>query len=162
MEGMFSSVERDVIFNESSLTYKPKVTPPTDVQAVGDNMSNPTGVISNLQPIEALEAHTSADQTTPIISDASPITSQPETDNPLDNSVDMVSHLLAETNSINFEPTKDPLILDQPRKRTKHDYKQLHQRGFVKAAKVTPTPSHSVIVPKTYEEAISGPQAKEW
>lgn len=45
-----------------------------------------------------------------------------------------------------------------------HDYRQLHQRGFAKAAKtsVSILPRHGIVAPKTYEEAVNGPQTKEW
>ncbi len=52
------------------------------------------------------------------------------------------------------------LILDEPRHKVRHDYKQLHSRGFAKAA-IFVKP-HNIVTPNSYKEAMAGPQAKEW
>lgn len=53
---------------------------------------------------------------------------------------------------------ENPLILKEPRSKTRHNYKQLSSKGFFKTAK----PIQKVIEPKAYEEALAGPYFKEW
>lgn len=55
---------------------------------------------------------------------------------------------------------KNPLILHEPRRKIRHEYKQLNIRKFVKAAIFVQ--SYNIVTPKIYEEAMAGPQAKEW
>jgi hypothetical protein len=63
----------------------------------------------------------------------------------------------------------NPLILNYPRPKIRHDYKQLHRRGFTKSAKQQKgfvksakfEPRHDLITPKTFEEVINEPQTKE-
>ena len=55
---------------------------------------------------------------------------------------------------------QNPLIINEPRHKVRHDYKQLHTRGFAKAA-IFVKP-HNIVTPNTYKEAMAGPQAKEW
>lgn len=75
----------------------------------------------------------------------------------------MVNHLLAEansasiaqsdTNNIDFDATAaNLLIFDYLRQKTTHDYKQLHQHGFAKAAKtnISILPRYGIIASKTY------------
>ena len=55
------------------------------------------------------------------------------------------------------------MILDHPRPKNRPDYKQLHERGFVKKAKdQAVTPRHGITIPKTFLEATTGPQSREW
>jgi hypothetical protein len=57
------------------------------------------------------------------------------------------------------------LILNYSRSKIRHDYKQLHHRGFVKAAKqigsIESTAGHGLVTSKIFEQAINGSQAKE-
>jgi hypothetical protein len=56
------------------------------------------------------------------------------------------------------------LILNYPRSKIRHDYKQLHHRSFVKAAKQIEsieTVDHDLIISKTFEQTINDSQAKE-
>jgi hypothetical protein len=72
--------------------------------------------------------------------------------NKMTNQQDADNRLISEENN--------PLILNYPRPKIRHDYKQLHQKDFVKSAKTAST-GHRLITPKTFEQAINGPQAKE-
>ncbi len=86
--------------------------------------------------------------------------------NPVDDALNIVNNLLKETQERNQSelPTStplvedNPLILKEPRSKIRHNYKQANSKGFVKAAK----PIEKVIEPKTYEEALASPYAKEW
>jgi hypothetical protein len=58
----------------------------------------------------------------------------------------------------------NPLILNYPRSKIRHDYKQLHHKDFVKAAKIRSiesTAEHDLVILKTFEQTINDPQAKE-
>ena len=55
---------------------------------------------------------------------------------------------------------ENPLIFYEPRHKIRHDYKQLNIRGFAIAA-IFVQP-HKIVTPKSYAEAMAGPQAKEW
>lgn len=88
-------------------------------------------------------------------------TGTPASDDPLDSVLDLVSQLLAEdqeattasmplketdtniakvntfTNlAIDYTATFDPLVLDHPRFKAKHNYKKLNRCGFAKKAKL--------------------------
>ena len=84
-----------------------------------------------------------------------------------DNEAEAVlSHLADENienaeheNEVTYVDEVNPLILNHPRPKVRHDYHQLHHRGFVKSAKFV---SHGIKTPKTFEEATKGPQSKEW
>jgi hypothetical protein len=56
------------------------------------------------------------------------------------------------------------LILNYSRSKIRHDYKQLHHRDFVKAAKQIESikaVDHDLIIFKTFEQIINDSQAKE-
>jgi hypothetical protein len=56
------------------------------------------------------------------------------------------------------------LILNYSRSKIRHDYKQVHQRDFVKATKIESIESvseHDLIISKTFEQIINDSQAKE-
>jgi hypothetical protein len=57
------------------------------------------------------------------------------------------------------------LILNYSRSKIRHDYKQLHHRDFVKAAKkiesIESIAKHDLVILKTFEQIINDPQAKE-
>jgi DNA-binding transcriptional MocR family regulator len=57
------------------------------------------------------------------------------------------------------------LILNYSRSKIKHDYKQLHHRDFVKAAKkiesIESIAEHDLVTLKTFEQIINDPQTKE-
>ena len=55
---------------------------------------------------------------------------------------------------------ENSLILYEPRRKIRHDYKQLNTRGFAKAAIFVNL--HNIITPKSYKKAMADPQAKEW
>ena len=93
---------------------------------------------------------------------SSPITQLPD---PVDDAFDIVNNLLKKTQEQNqtelatsIPPIEDnPLILREPCSKVMYNYKDLNTKGFVKVAKLL----QKVIEPKTYEEALSGPYAKE-
>ncbi len=56
------------------------------------------------------------------------------------------------------------LILNYSRSKIRHDYKQLHYKNFVKAAKIESIKSvaeHDLVIFKTFEQIISNSQAKK-
>ena len=169
-------VRRDVLFNESKFHYK-------DLKR---QRSEPVGVLSEdyvdiaglfppvgdstepllpqhrrpHTPVEDIDRDGVTDNSEKL---SFPITPLPD---PVDDAFDIVNNLLRETQERNqtelaalTPPVEDnPLILREPRSKVRHNYKKLNTKGFVKAAK----PLQKVIEPKTYEEALSGPYAKEW
>ncbi len=56
--------------------------------------------------------------------------------------------------------------MNYSRSKIRHDYKQLHHRSFVKAAKKIETiesiADHDLVILKTFEQIINDSQAKEW
>ncbi len=64
------------------------------------------------------------------------------------------------TNNQLISEKHNSLILNYPRSKIRHDYKQLHRRGFVKSAKIE-SMRHDLITSKTFEQIINEPQAKE-
>lgn len=166
-DGKTVQVRRDVIFNESSLTYKksPRITP---IEQEKDTFDL-AGLKSALEPVGV-----------PVLTETSVPVGGDQGDQRLDNALDTVNRLLAEVNdainssvdediddqitnpdSVDYQEDINPLILDHPRENTRHNYKDLHQRGFSKIAKVT-APQHGIVEPKTWEEAMNGPQKEQW
>jgi vacuolar-type H+-ATPase subunit I/STV1 len=78
-----------------------------------------------------------------------------QTDDQIDDQTD--NRLISEKNN--------PLILNYPRSKIRHHYKQLHHRDFVKAAKqigsIKSTAEHDLVTSKTFKQIINDPQAKE-
>jgi DNA-binding transcriptional MocR family regulator len=57
------------------------------------------------------------------------------------------------------------LILNYSRSKLRHDYKQLHHRHFVKAAKKIESIEsfeHDLVTSKTFEQIINESQTKKW
>ena len=156
-DGKTVHVRRDVIFNESSLTYKksPKITP---IEQNKDTFDL-AGLASVLEPVGVPKL---AETSVPV---GESVENQgDQEDSPLDNALDTVNRLLAEPNdainshvdediddqisnpnSVDYQEDANPLILDHPREKTRHNYKDLHQRGFSKIAKTT-VPHHGIVV----------------
>ena len=72
--------------------------------------------------------------------------------------IENVAPLKHENEVVTYVDEVNPLILNHPRPKVRHDYHQLHHKGIVKSAKFI---SHGIKTPKTFEEAIKGPQSKE-
>jgi type IV secretory pathway VirB10-like protein len=143
---------------EENLTETaPPADSPTEVQPVGGNLTPPPADSS--QPVRVdqtapLHAAEDDDELSILVSDPEP--AEQEEPNEMTNQQGADNRLISEENN--------PLILNYPRSKIRHDYKQLHHRGFVKAAKkIEPieSPEHGLVTPKTFEQAINGPQAKE-
>lgn len=73
-------------------------------------------------------------------------------ENPAD-SIEEIEEIVPYLNDVN------PLILNEPRTRVRHDYRELNRRDFAKAAKFI---SHNIVTPIIYEKAISDPQSSQW
>jgi hypothetical protein len=72
----------------------------------------------------------------------------------------MINQQKADNRLISDE--NNSLILNYSRSKIKHDYKQLHHRDFVKAAKsIESIADHDLIIFKTFEQIINDSQAKE-
>ncbi len=77
-------------------------------------------------------------------------------------SKEMINQLKADNCLISEE--NNSLILNYSRSKIRHDYKQLHHRNFVKAAKIESiesTAGHDLVISKTFEQIINDPQTKE-
>ncbi len=78
-------------------------------------------------------------------------------------SKEMINQQGADNRLISEE--NNSLILNYSRSKIRHDYKQLHHRGFVKAAKKIESiesSEHGLVTSKTFEQAINESQTKEW
>lgn len=158
-DGFKVIVRRDVVFNKSRFRYK-------DLSGQG---SEPVGVssaeyidIAGLFPPVGESTRATEDTHESEQSSSTPV----PLEDPVDDALDIVNNLLKETQERNqmelatstSSVQDNPLILKEPRSKVQHNYKQVNSKGFVKAAK----PIQKVIEPKTYEEALAGPDAKEW
>jgi DNA-binding transcriptional MocR family regulator len=79
-----------------------------------------------------------------------------EAPNEMINQQDADNRLISERNN--------SLILNYSRSKIKHDYKQLHHRDFVKAAKKIESiesSEHDLVTSKTFEQIINDSQTKK-
>ncbi len=86
------------------------------------------------------------------------LVSDPKSDDQTDDQTDDQSD-----NRLIFDENNS-LILNYSRSKMKHDYKQLHHRDFVKAAKQIGSIEavcHGLVISKTFEQIINDSQAKE-
>jgi hypothetical protein len=66
------------------------------------------------------------------------------------------------TNNCFISKKNNALILNYSRSKIKHDYKQLHHKNFVKAAKsIKSIADHDLIILKTFEQIINDSQTKK-
>jgi hypothetical protein len=177
-------VRRDVVFNEAKLTFK-KSPDSADAEPVGDDsMENvdltdllqSVGVRNtdlhqpNAEPDQPIRAPDQAIEPMPPMpedGDNEDVAPVPEDQNqgppaPAENAENPATELATEATLPNPEEPLNPLIMTGRRNKVRHDYKQLHTRGFAKSAKPVIAAPHQIATPSTYEEAISGPQANQW
>jgi hypothetical protein len=74
---------------------------------------------------------------------------------------EMINSVNKETNNNLISDENNSLILNYSRSKIRHDYKQLHQKEFVKAFKQIESSEHDLVISKTFEQIINDPQAKE-
>ena len=165
-------VRRDVIFNESRFTYSLKN------QDVGSSLDeNMLDMTEFFQPVGELATSSDhPDSVPPKINQTPSVTvnTNPETNHSgdqdlIDNQLfEEIQHLattppdttpIKDTSvseittdipaNISYQDPPNPLILDYLRQKVRPDYKQLHERGFVKKAKTSAiTPKHGITIPK--------------
>jgi hypothetical protein len=95
------------------------------------------------------------DELSVLMSDPKP--AEQEEPNEMTNQQDVDNRLISEKNN--------PLILNYSRSKIRHDYKQLHHKSFVKAAKkiesIKSIAEHDLVILKTFEQIINEPQTKK-
>lgn len=180
-DGKTVFVSRDVIFNESTLTYKktgqltasePK--PPLeqvrefiDLKALLLSTDTITLLTQPTNPTESLPLDHLTDLVTHLPEEATRNKDAIQNNNLSHQAVEEVNQDISSFNQqsrnqvTNAKLERIPLILNYPRRKPKVDYKELNTRGFATLAETVP-PHHGMITPKTYEEAINGPQKEQW
>jgi hypothetical protein len=161
-ENSDSENSEDSDHQEENLTETaPPAESPTEVQPVGGNLTPPPADSS--QPVGFDQAASHAAEETLVASadqdgddDHFVLAGDPdpEPDDLIDDQPD--NRLISDENN--------PLILNYPRSKIRHDYKQLHHRGFVKAAKQIGSmkaAGHGLVTSKIFEQTINGSQTKE-
>jgi hypothetical protein len=140
------SVRRNLISSSADSSQSVKVDQIASLHAAGNTL-----VVSANQDDD--DEHTN-DQFV-LISDSK--STEQEESNEMTNQQDADNRLISEKNN--------SLILNYSRSKIRHDYKQLHHRDFVKAAKkiesIESIAEHDLIISKTFEQIINDPQAKE-
>jgi hypothetical protein len=138
----------------------------TEVQPVGGNLTSPPADSSQSVRVDQAASHAVEDTLIAPANDdeLSVLVSDPKPDDqPDDQANDQIND---QTDNRLISDENNSLILNYSRSKIRHDYKQLHHRSFVKAAKkIGPIESiagHGLVTLKTFEQAINGPQAKEW
>jgi hypothetical protein len=157
-----SENSEDSHHQEENLTETaPPAESPTEVQSVGGNLT-PSSADSS-QPVRVDQvASLHAVEKTLVVSanqgdDRFILVSDPESDDQANDQSDDQSdnRLISEENN--------SLILNYSRSKIRHDYKQLHHKGFVKSAKIESIEAvgHGLVILKIFEQVINDPQAKE-
>jgi hypothetical protein len=125
---------------------------PTEVQPVKGNLTSPPADSSQSVRIDQVASLHAAENTLVVSAnqdddnELSVLMSDSKSDDQTDN------HLISDENN--------SLILNYSRSKIRHDYKQLHQKNFVKSAK-TISIEHDLVIFKIFEQIINDPQAKE-
>jgi hypothetical protein len=163
--------------NSDQEEYLIETVPPadslTEVQSVAGNLipppadsSQPVGV-DQAAPLHAAEetlvapADQDGDDQFILAGDPDPEPDDQADDQANDQADDQIND---QSDNRLISDENNSLILNYSRSKIRHDYKQLHHKGFVKAAKIGPIGSaagHGLVTPKTFEQTINGPQAKE-
>jgi hypothetical protein len=129
----------------------------TEVQSVRENLisspadSSQSVRIDQVAPLHAAEDD---DELSVLMSDSKSV-EQAES-NEMTNQQDADNRLISEENN--------SLILNYSRSKIRHDYKQLHHRDFVKAAKKIESiesSEHDLVTSKTFEQVINDSQTKK-
>jgi hypothetical protein len=162
-ENSDSENSEDSDHQEENLTETaPPAESPTEVQPVGGNLTPPPADSSQLVGVDQAAPH-AAEET--LVASANQDDDDdhfvlandpdPKPDDQIDDQSD--NRLISDENN--------PLILNYSRSKIRHDYKQLHHRDFVKAAKqiesIGSIAGHGLVISKTFEQIINDSQAKE-
>jgi hypothetical protein len=127
----------------------------TEVQSVRGNLTPPPADSSQSVGVDQAASLHAAEETLVAPADQDDddqfiLADDPESDEMINDQTD--NHLISDENN--------SLILNYSRPKIRHDYKQLHQKRFVKSAK-TASIGHGLVILKTFEQVINDSQAKE-
>jgi hypothetical protein len=153
----------------------PPADSPTEVQPVGGNLtpspadSSQPVKVDQAAPLHAAEDTLVAPADQDDDDELSVLVSDSKSDEVINHQLDdqaqskeMINQQGADNRLISEE--NNSLILNYSRSKIRHDYKQLHHRGFVKAAKKIESiesSEHGLVTSKTFEQAINESQTKE-
>jgi hypothetical protein len=139
----------------------------TEVQSVGENLIPPPADSSQPVRVDQAAPLHAAEETLVVSADQDDddqfiLADDPKPDEMINSINDQIDD---QSNNRLISDENNPLILNYSRSKIRHDYKQLHHRDFVKAAKhiesIESTADHDSIISKIFEQIINDPQAKE-